>query len=689
EMLSGLGPFGGETVTDSLGAILHREPNWTLLPPGTPALVQVLLRRCLAKDRKRRLHDIGDARIDLDQAIDDPAGTTLGFAPRSTHGARPTLRTLLPWGVTALALAAAGAGLWWGGAFGTTAPAHLAARLIIPSSTPAYQRASRPIISPDGRSIVFNARAADTGIWCFWHRPLDSFDARPLPETANAFAPAWSPDGRSIAFHAEGKLWALDLEQGGARRLLAAEPGSDGVSWSSAGTLLISRFVGGPEGLGGMVSLPAAGGTAQPLTRLDATAHERGHLFGHFLPDGQRYIYLAIFRRPDQEISVGRVYAGRLGSDERTHVADLTSKVWYADPGWLVYVDDAAIKALRFDPATCRTRGEPVLIADGVGYFRPTGNTDLSVSRTGNLVFTPPVADRRLVWFDTAGTPVGGIGPTADFQGFRISPDGARVAAAVVERRTGLSDLWVYGVARPTSTRLTTEASWEGAPVWSADGRTIFYASDKADSPEVYTIPADGSKGATRLYGPGSGGRVWMPRTASPDGRVLMVNGVVEKLDEELRVLPLDGTGPAVPFRSSPAAEDGGRFSPDGRWVAFESDESGRREVYLGPYPGPGASVQVSDGGSYPVWAPRGDRLYYIKSKLGTAAATEPSRIMAVDLKDAAAFATPPAARVFIETTDIIDSFDAAPDGQRLLVQLSPAQTEPIRVILNALPARE
>jgi Tol biopolymer transport system component len=356
----------------------------------------------------------------------------------------------------------------------------------------------------------------------------------------------------------------------------------------------------------------------------------------------------------------------------------------------MVYVEDGVVKGAPFDERTPRLTGDPVVIADGAFYFRPYGESDVSVSTTGTIVLVPPGSEEQLVWFDESGKRLGTIGPRGRFNGVRISPDGRRVAATLVDRRTSASDILVYGVDRPTTTRLTTDARWEGGPVWSPDGATIYFSWDRSDAPEVYSIGADGTGPITPIYGPGSGGGIWMVSDVHPDGRSLLVHGQVDRLGREIRVVPLGGSEQATTYRSTPANERDARVSPDGRWVAYTSDESGDPEVYLAAFAGGGPRVQISErAGGAIAWSPGSDRVYYVRSRSNAAEeSTGASAMMAVDLATPEAFGSPPAPRVVFETPESIADFDITPDGKRFLLHLKPVDTPPIRVILNALPHR-
>ncbi len=683
EMLTGSPPFPGETATDSIGAILHRDPEWASLPPATPARIRELLANCLAKDRKQRLHDIGDARLALDHAI---SGHEWAGAASQSVSARRRAALVRVAIATAAAIALI-AGTWLAATRLAPSPLPPGAqvRLSIPSRTTAYAQASGSVLSPDGRSIVFVARSPGADQGSLWVRSLDSFEARPLAETAGADGPFWSWDSRFLAFHADGKLWSVDVAQGGSRRLIAAEPGNVGATWGPRGDIILSGGV--PEAR--LLKIPAGGGTPEPITTLDPAKFERLHAWPRFLPDGERYLFVEVCFNPDEEVRIGRLYMGRLGSSERTLIANIISPVWYVEPGYLIYVDDGAVKAAPIDLESTQITGQAATIADGAFFFKAFGATSVSVANNGAIAFEPPGEDEELAWFDERGTRLGSIGPNGSFGLPRISPDGSRIAVGVIDKRTSASDLWLFGTGRATSSRLTSDARWEGGPVWSRDGATLYFSWDRSDAPWIYSISADGSGPIQDVYGKGSAGSVWFTQDVSPNGETLLVSGSVDRLGRELRLVPLTGQGEAVPFRSAPPDEFAGRFSPDGKWIAYASNESEKSEVYLAPCPGPGPKVQLSEGGGQrPIWSRAGDRLYYLREASGNGSgASTTSAIMAVDIEKPESFQSPPPPRVLFESAERIDDFDVAPDGKRFLLHLSPLDTPPIRVVLGGLPA--
>jgi serine/threonine protein kinase/Tol biopolymer transport system component len=692
EMLTGAGPFPGETVTDSLGAILHREPDWTQLPSNTPNRIRDLLSSCLTKDRKNRLHDIGDARLEIDRAMSRGESTDSDnmFPVRQRNvGARLTAAIFC-----AMSLVAA----TWFLAARVASPVGLplkSVRLVIASQNPSYAEANDAAISPDGRSIVFSARPVDQFTRCLWIRPIDSFDARALSETDGARRPIWSPDSLSIAFFLDGKLWAIEVSQASARRLVAADsPGLGGAAWGPDGSIIFSNLQGTSPLMRVASGGGGGGGSPQPLTTIDAASTEKGHVFPQFLPDGQHYLFVGVQIDPAVPVRQGRLYAGRIGSTERVFIANIISRVWYVEPGWLVYVDDGAVKAVRFDARALKLTGEAITVADGVRYFRGYGSTSLTASRDGTLAYQPPRTDDELVWFDLTGKRLGTIGPSGRLHDPRFSPDGSMVAVTIADRRTEYSDIWLFGIVRSTTVHLTSDPRGEETPMWSRDGSRIYYSADRATQLGIVSMRADGSGSIDEFYAPADDGVIWRAMDMAPDGKSIIAQGFVDKRGLELRIVPVDeseGKREAVPFRSTPAFEAVARFSPDGRWVAYVSNESGRAEIYLSSFPERGPKVQVSeDGGTNPMWSPDGSKIYYTRV---TGDAVKNSTItgramMAVDLDSAQAFDAPPKARVLFETPDEIGGADIAPDGKRFLIICSPRQTPPIHVVLNAIPAR-
>ena len=674
EMLSGTGPFPGENATDSMGAILHGEPPWALLPPGTPPSLLLLLRRCLAKDKHNRLHDIGDARIELDLAANDPAGTAFS-AVRGTSS-----RSVLPLAAL-LVLLAAGAG-WLLAAFFSPRKSQVSERPLaftIPSSTASYRAAGNAAISPDGRRVVLSALSNDSSRRRLFLRSLDSFDAQEIPETLDASEPFWSPDSRFIGFSQDGKIWIVEAGNTAARRLVTTTPTMVGACWAPDGTIIFA------PGEGGLCRVPSTGGKAEPLTTSKPEQFEKGHLWPTMHHDGRRFFFVACTFNPDEEVQVRKLYVGSLDSSTIHPVMTLNAPAWLVAPGTLVYSESGTIKAMPIDPESLKPRGEPETIADGVFTFAGFSYAAMSVANDGTVVFAPPVTGDQLVWFDDSGKRLGLLAQNTNIvDTIQFSPDGSQLLGAVRDPRSNLADIWIFGVDRSTRTRLTSRAGWEASPIWNHDGSIVYFSSDKKGYPGVYSIRSDGSYPFEDVYVPKEGG-IWYATDTSRDGKTLLIAGSPPGLrPSDLFVMPLDGAGQIKPFRSTPAQEYSGRFSPDGKWIAFCSDEAGVQHVYIALADGTGQKVQISDErGFAPAWSPSGNRLYFGAGRAGSASALTPERLMAVDFTKPEHFKVPPSPRIVLETSESINSYAVHPDGKRLLLEMSKPGTPDLRAVRN------
>lgn len=680
EMLSGAGPFPGENATDSMGAILHGEPPWAMLPPNTPPTLLLLLRRCLAKDKHNRLHDIGDARIELDLVANDPLGTSVALAPP------PVRARLNPLTIAAL-IAVAGTAGWLAAMRFSPAPPAAAQRTLafsIPSATTTYRSANDGAISPDGRRIVLPAMPSDGSGRRLFLRSLDSFDAVEIPESINASSPFWSPDSRFIGFFQDGKIWVTEAGGTGSRRLVTAIPTLAGACWAPDGTIIFS------PGEGGLRKVPSTGGKSEPLTTSKPDQFEKGHLWPTLLPDGRRFFFIACTFNPNEEVQVRNLYVGSLDSPEISVVMPLNASAWLLASGMLVYSDNGTIKAQAVDPQSLKPRGEPATLADGVFTFSAYSFAAMSVANDGTIVFAPPTTGDELVWFDTAGKRIGLFAQNTNIvDSFYFSPEGSRLVASVRDPRSSLADIWIFGVDRSTRTRLTSSPGWEGSPVWSHDASIVYFSSDRKGYPGVYSIKSDGSSPPEEIYVPTEGG-IYQSADASRDGKSLTITGSPPGLlPSDVFILPLDGSRKAKPFRSTPAQEFTARYSPDGKWIAYCSDESGMQHVYLAAADGTGSKVQVSnERGFDPLWSPAGDRLYFGAGRAVASSGTTPERIMAVDLTKPDHFKLPPAPTVILETTESISGYAVHPDGKRLLLQLTRPGTPDLRALRYwALPA--
>jgi serine/threonine protein kinase/Tol biopolymer transport system component len=596
EMLAGRRPFTGDDVSDTLAAVLRAEPDWSQLPSGTPAGLQRLLRLCLAKEPTTRLQSAGDARIRLAEALEEAVVDPT--AKSASHGrgvrvwrAAATVSTLAVLALVVPAMTHLREAT-------AVAPPETRTEIVTPATRDSFSLA----ISPDGRQLVF--AGLQDGVSRLWLRRLDATAAQPLPGTEGGTFPFWSPDSRAIAFFANGKLRRFDFAFSRATDVADAI-GARGGTWSASGVLLFNQGATGP-----LVQVPASGGRPVPATRLERG--QQNHRFPIILADGRRFVFWV------QGFAETRgIYLGSLDSMEVTRLTPSESAGVYLDPGWLLWVQGEALVAQRFDSAARRLVGDPVSVAAPVagGPFEATGL----------IVFRAGVANaRQLIWRDRAGRTIGQLG-NADQNGMsspRLSPDGQR--AAVHRVLNGNADIWLLD--RDRATRMTVDPAADRFPEWSPDGRTVVFDSTRNGFRRLFSRASNFAGGDSLLLDPpGMEGEAGtnvgsVPLSWSRAARALLYI-LVKPGDYDLWVLP-DG-GKPFPLLATQFTEKGGQFSPDGRWVAYMSSESGRMEIYVRPFLRPDTSAtgasriegqwQVSNGGGiYPVWSPDGRELLYL-----------------------------------------------------------------------------
>jgi Tol biopolymer transport system component len=603
EMLTGRRAFAaGETVSDVVAAILRSEPDWKLLPPATPPGIRRVLRRCLAKEPRERLHDIADARLEIRDAV-------TGEEPAAIRPQRIGNRIVWP-----LAAALAGAALALAVFIAgrpTIAPAVLPVyrSTIVPPSTAGFTNfGGRLALSPDGRILAFVADAP-LGRNMLWVRRLDVGDERALAGTEGAANPFWSPDSRHVAFVVDGTLKRVDASGGPVLAL------SDGVglstgTWNRDDVILFAH-----ESDGRIFRISAGGGTAAPVTPLDAVKGFQRHSAPFFLPDGRRFLY----RVPRSETPVSRspvdrggggIYVGSLDSEERTRLFEQTTTTMFAN-GHLVFMRGTTLMAQPFDVDRLVTTGAATPLAEQVQIGpAPAFAAAFSLSASGVIVFQAgPPPPSQLVWVDRGGKPLGALSNDDSYGYVQISPDGRQVAVSVVDSSTSRNrDLWIYDVARRIRTRFTTNPADEFAPVWSPDGSRLIFSGTGRVGLDLYSKVATGAAKEEPLVQTVDVAEI--PVSWSPDGRAILFQTPTPVND--IWILPLTGDRKPVPFANSRFSELGGQFSPDGRWIAYSSNETGRHEVYVAPF-GSGGKVAISSGGGeLPRWRGDGKELFYL-----------------------------------------------------------------------------
>ncbi len=593
EMLAGKPAFDGESAVEILGGIMKADPDWTLLPEGAPPLIRSLLRRCLRRDRNRRLRDIGDARIEIEEALNEPpsAGAT-GISPKRVKRVAWIIA-----GVAFLAIPVAfAAGILERNYF-RRAPATAPEMRFEVQTAP--QGDNWIALSPDGQLLVFGGLAG--GKWQLWIRPLDSVTARPLTGTESAAYPFWSSDSRSIGFFSEGKLKRIDIA-GGPAQTLAGAPEPRGGSWGKDGTIIFAPVISGP-----IYRIPAKGGEPAEATRLEPG--QNNHRFPSFLPDGRNFLYTD--QRGDD--SPRAVYMNALGSAAARRVVNSDSMVVYGPAGFLFFLRQQTLLAQLFDLEKLEITGDPFPVAEGVVESANTGSLAVSATAKGTVTYrTGTAVRRRLVWFDRSGKEIGAISAAnsslSNPQMPELSPDGTRVA--VQNNVNGNVDIWFAEISRGVTTRFTTLTAFDQWPLWSPDGSRVVFSSDRKGNFDLYAASSNGTgMEEPLLENPGTTAATsW-----SSDNRFILYSQQDSKTGFDIWALPLSGDRKAFPVANRNFDELGGQFSKDMRWIAYQSNESGRFEIIVQPFPGPGGKRQISiGGGTAPRWRDDGKELFYV-----------------------------------------------------------------------------
>ena len=659
-MVAGRRAFVGESQASVIAAILEiNPPLLSTVRTLTPPELDRVAKKCLAKDPEARWQTARDL-VDELKWIAEAKRTpdVLISPPRRWWGA-------MAWLVAAVAVLAAVV-------ISALALRRSTPELVVTRLEVNTRPTSDPIsfaLSPDGRQLVFVATADAKST--LWLRPLDQIDPRPLAGTEGASFPFWAPDSRAVAFFADGKLKRFDLAGGGPQPLADAPDGAGGT-WNRDGVILFA-----PSGAGsGLMRVAATSGIKTASTRLGAGAWN--HLFPVFLPDGRRFLFF-VRNRPDLQ----GVYLGSLDTLEAHRLVASDTAAVFAPPGFLLLVREGVLVAYPFDPALGTLAGEPVRVAQGVESASYRGA--FSVSETGLLAHRTGVATKRrqLLWIDRRGTVLSSLWPS-DVNRLlfsQLAPDGQRVAVGRTLNEN--SDIWLIETARGVATRLTSDPAIEGGPVWSHDGSRIMFGSNRNGAYDLFEKLANGGDETLML----SSSDNKAPTDSSGDGRYLLYASQNAQTGvTQLNAMPLDGTTKplaAIPTRHS---EDGGQFSPDGRWIAYRSNESGRREIYVRPFPGPGRAWPVSTrGGSQVRWRHDGKELFFIGADGSLMAA---SIALHTDEQTVTVGAPVPLFRTGFHGGEGFDTpqYSVSSDGQRFLMNVDAdedAGASPITIVQN------
>ncbi len=595
EMLSGVRAFDGRTVSDVLASVLRDEPDFGRLPPATPPGLVRLAKRCLRKDPRERLQDIGDARADLEEAISAPG-------PADVR-ARPPARPALRWVLAATALAAVALAV--GAVARRSGPERVGpVRLGLDPGVPLDESFAPPFaLSPDGKSVVLVAKEGESTRLLL--RRLDEFDSRPLAGTEGARQPFFSPDGASVAYFADRKLWKLSLAGGSPVALGEVGNNPRGGSWGEDGTIVV-----GLSQTSGLHRVPAAGGALEPLTRLDLAAGETSHRWPQVLPGGKHVLFSSLTEESSWDDAVLEVLS--LEDGERRVVQREAAFGLWAGRGPLVYAHAGRLLAAAFDPVRLAVTSAPEVVLEGVAYSPRNGGTKVALSASGTLLYVsgrPTSVDKHLAWVDAEGRATRLPGAPRRFREPSLSADGGRLAVRI--GGADRAEAWTLDLATGTLVQVTRGLS-PRRPTWSPDGTRLVAGARTGARWALFAMPAGGGE-RTVLYE--SDNRVH-PTSFAPDGRTLVFQEQRPGQGWDLRALPLgDDLRPAAgphDLAAGPANETNGIVSPDGRLLAFESDElDAVVQVYVSRFVEGAAKTQLTrEGGRFPRWWSPAEILY-------------------------------------------------------------------------------
>ncbi len=677
ECLTGRQAFRGESVSDTLAAILKSDPDWSELPPETPGKVRDLLRRCLEKTRERRLHDIADARLEVEEALAAPAESAFAPPVSLAPSRRSPFVSRLSWITLGLVLGAlAVAGLWRLLAPPASGTRTISVRssITLPVDTQLSVPGLRPsiVFSPDGSKLVFRARQA--GGPRLYIRDLGRLEATPIAGTEGGTNPFFSPDGEWIGFFTNRELKKVSLAGGPPVTIAEVPPVTVGGTWSPDGSILFAWSINT-----GIRRVASGGGIPEKLLTPDSSKGEHAYAWPQILPDRKSILMVVRVGRDFGDISNSNVVVHSLATGKRRVLVSNAAFARYVPPGYLLFVRGTSLLAARCDPGRWELTGPAIPVIENVLTGAYDGAPFAAASSTGLLVYAlggkTAVATDSVLWVDRAGREDSVPLPPNGYGSPVLSPDGKRFAIQVREVSEGLrTSIAVYDFDRKVLSPLTSGPGRFFCPVWSPDGKRIAFSRFLSESPRACWKAADGSGEVEPLT---EGSTAAFPTSWSPDGRVLFYTrggGDLGKMD--IWALSLEGKREARPWLETPFHEFAPFVSPDGRKIAYTSDESGRNEIYVRPYPGPGGQTKISsDGGVEPAWSPDGREILYRSS----------DSFMAVPVRTSPDFSAGQAQSLFADRylkwarEDGPRTYDVSPDGSRFLV-VKPGEVKSVPV---------
>jgi eukaryotic-like serine/threonine-protein kinase len=620
ELLAGRSPFNGVHESAIIYEIVNVNPRpiSAVVRNVDPRVEQVVV-KCLEKEQNERYQSVKDVAVDLRRILRDPdamhtfsavreipsSALLTSSGNRAANHAEAQNRRRWFWVFAALVFFCSTVLFAIRDYFLRSPDEPFAIKtLILPAENGTLASTGSFTLSPNGRRIVFSASSSN-GKKLLWIRSIDDVQVRPLPGTEDASYPFWSPDSRSLGFFAEGKLKRLDVEGGSVVAICDAREGLGG-SWNQDGTILFA-----PSSHLPIFRVSASGNTPVALTQLDTLKQEISHRWPYFLPDGRHFLFLSLTVSTGLRGGTDAINVSSIDDKERKLVIHATTNVAYAD-GYLLCGIDGKLMAVAFDPASLGIKGDPVPLVERIQINAADGAAAFSAASTNLLAyqFRSSQTGSQLIIFDLTGKEQGHVGDQAEYWDVRFAPDGKRLAYALNDRLSGNIDIWIYDLAGESRTRFTYSTAPDRLPVWSRDGTQIVFASNRKGIFDLYRKKL--GTGQEELLLESSENK--QPFDWSVDGKyIAYVTTTALKTRSDIWVLPLAGDLTPIPFLRTEANEWDPHFSTDGKWIAYCSDESGRSEIYVRPFPGPGDPWQISpSGGSRPRWSRDGQSIFYL-----------------------------------------------------------------------------
>jgi len=656
EMATGKRAFTGKTQASIVAAILASEPPpiSTVQPMSPPALDR-MVKVCLAKDPDERFQSVHDVRLQLKWIAEggSQTGVPAPVAARRKNRERALAAAALVFALAALAL-----GFAYFHRPPNDAPS-LRSSILPPENTSFVGgvAASGYAFSPDGTRLVFSVQSVE-GKSGLWMRSLNSLTAQEMAETDNGTLPFWSPDGQWVGFFADGKL-KKTRAAGGLVQVICDAPIGRSGTWSARGVIVFAPTIGGP-----LFRVSANGGVPTPVTQLEPSTGETTNRWPDFLPDGVHFLYLG--RQTSSASSrPSAVYVGSLDSLSHKKILDALSEAQYAAPGYLVFGRNTTLFAQRFDASSLSLVGEEEPIAGDVSVQINMLRTGFAVSQTGQLIYSSSgsASDIELIVTDRSGKQLSALETAGNYLYLRLSPDGQKLAAAETDLLNGGSTIWIFDLRSNVRSRFTFGNGMNTTPAWSPDGSQVEFASSRSGAFNVYVKPITGAAEEKQVHATPEDER---PQSWSPDGRFLILDSrpQARQNSPEISILPLTGDGKPFSYLNASYSNSGGQVSPDGRWLAYVSNESGRTEVYVTAFPQAKGKWQVSStGASTPRWRRDGRELFFCQTDgilMAAEVTAEKDSFMVGSVK--------PLSERRVFQTFYAATYDVFPDGQRFIM---------------------